>query len=265
MVQPRRRRRPVKNKPRLVSRLARRGVCTARRRHERSNDSRFRSGSLRGPHRLRHRGHGDAERLGWSSRDATKTGSHGSAPQRRRAAAIFDRPVVFTTHACDLLAGGAADALGAFHPAVVVQAASVQSSSVIAASGNAWSRLVAEGGLSTTAVFQAVLSTRVAAAMTQPRPRCSLHQLLVPGRREPDDQGARPPGRLRHRQRRHSVERLRCAEPRPGTRAAEGARPLPNDRSMASSLPRRAPALRRGSSSMTRRSRMCSLRSAPSG
>ena len=100
-------------------------------------------------------------------------------------AAIFARPVVFTTYACDVLAGGAADALGAFRPAVVVQAASVQSSSVIAASGNAWSRLVAEGGLSATAVFQAVLSTRVAAAMTSlgldaPLINCSFPDVVNP-------------------------------------------------------------------------------------
>ena len=96
------------------------------------------------------------ERLAWL---ATAAGAR---------AVIFGRPVTFATHEADLLREGAADAmLEATRPAVVVQAASVQTSSVIARTGDAWSRLVAEGGLSVTAVFQAVLSTRVAAAMTR--------------------------------------------------------------------------------------------------
>lgn len=96
------------------------------------------------------------ERLGWLATAASAR------------AAIFARPASFATHEADLLGEGAADAmLGAIRPAVVVQAASVQTSSVIASTGNAWSRLVAEGGLSATAVFQAVLSLRVAAAITR--------------------------------------------------------------------------------------------------
>jgi hypothetical protein len=83
-------------------------------------------------------------------------------------AVIFARPAAFATQACDLFDNEQVEAvLGTESPSVVVQAASVQTSSVIAATGDAWSRLVAEGGLSATAVFQAVLSTRVAAAMTR--------------------------------------------------------------------------------------------------
>jgi len=82
-------------------------------------------------------------------------------------AAIFGAPASFRGHRTDLLARDAAPALiGATRPKVVVQAASVQTSQVIATTGDAWSRLVAEGGLSATAVFQTVISARVAAAIT---------------------------------------------------------------------------------------------------
>jgi hypothetical protein len=83
-------------------------------------------------------------------------------------AAIFGTPVTVVAHETDLLTEGAAAAMiEETAPSVIVQAASVQTSSVIAGSGDAWSRLVAEGGLSATAVSQALLSARVAAAMTQ--------------------------------------------------------------------------------------------------
>lgn len=83
-------------------------------------------------------------------------------------AALFGASARFTTHAIDLLAPDASDALlAATSPRIVVQAASIQTSQVIAQSGNAWTRLVAEGGLSATAVFQALISARVAAAITR--------------------------------------------------------------------------------------------------
>ncbi len=83
-------------------------------------------------------------------------------------AALFGAKARFTTHAIDLLAPDASDALlAATSPRIVVQAASIQTSQVIAQSGNAWTRLVAEGGLSATAVFQALISARVAAAITR--------------------------------------------------------------------------------------------------
>jgi hypothetical protein len=83
-------------------------------------------------------------------------------------AAIFARPQTFSTYEVDLLAkDGPDEMLDTLRPQVVVQAGSVQPSSVIATTGDAWSRLVAEGGLSATAVFQAVLSSRVAAASSR--------------------------------------------------------------------------------------------------
>lgn len=83
-------------------------------------------------------------------------------------AAMFGTEARFTAHEIDLLTPDASDALlAATSPRVVVQAASIQTSQVIAQSGNAWTRLVAEGGLSATAVFQALISSRVAAAITR--------------------------------------------------------------------------------------------------
>ncbi len=82
--------------------------------------------------------------------------------------ALFGKKARFRTHAIDLFAPDASDALlAATQPRIVVQAASIQTSQVIAQSGNAWTQLVAEGGLSATAVFQALLSSRVAAAITR--------------------------------------------------------------------------------------------------
>lgn len=83
-------------------------------------------------------------------------------------AALFGKKARFRTHAIDLLAPDASETLlAATDPGIVVQAASIQTSQVIAQSGNAWTRLVAEGGLSATAVFQALISSRVAAAITR--------------------------------------------------------------------------------------------------
>ncbi|WP_186420036.1 hypothetical protein [Bosea sp. CS1GBMeth4] len=96
------------------------------------------------------------ERLGW-----LRTAANARA-------ALFGRKARFTTHAIDLLEPDASDALlAATDPGIVVQAASIQTSQVIAQSGDAWTRLVAEGGLSATAVFQALISARVAAAITR--------------------------------------------------------------------------------------------------
>jgi hypothetical protein len=81
-------------------------------------------------------------------------------------AAIFGSAASFVGEPADLSGPDAgAEAISAYGPSVVVQAASLQASSVIATKGDAWSRLVAEGGLSATAVFQAVLSARVARAV----------------------------------------------------------------------------------------------------
>jgi hypothetical protein len=87
-------------------------------------------------------------------------------------AAMFGRPARFMTHLVDLsVDDAAAGAIAAVEPNVVVQAASFQTGSVIGQRGNAWTRLVAEGGLSATAVLQAPLSISVARAVEATRPR----------------------------------------------------------------------------------------------
>jgi len=87
-------------------------------------------------------------------------------------AAMFGRPARFMSHEVDLSAeNAAAGAIAAVEPKVVVQAASFQSGAVISNQGNGWTRLVAEGGLSATAVLQAPLSIAVARAVKAVRPR----------------------------------------------------------------------------------------------
>jgi hypothetical protein len=86
-------------------------------------------------------------------------------------AAMFDRPARFFTYEVDLsVADAAAGAIAAVEPRLIVQAASFQTGSVISHQGNAWTRLVAEGGLSATAVMQAPLSLSVARAIKATRP-----------------------------------------------------------------------------------------------
>lgn len=86
-------------------------------------------------------------------------------------AVLFRRPARIVQRHVDLLSSDSTESLLAeLKPAAVVQAASAQSASVIARKGDEWSRLVARGGLSATAVFQALLSTRVARAIRQVSP-----------------------------------------------------------------------------------------------
>jgi hypothetical protein len=90
------------------------------------------------------------------------------ATAARARAHMFGCPLELATVEVDLAAGGAAGTvLAKLEPAVIVQAASVQAGAVIAAGGNAWTRLVAEGGLSATAVFQALLTSRIARAAAE--------------------------------------------------------------------------------------------------
>jgi hypothetical protein len=92
-----------------------------------------------------------AERLAWLR----------TAGQAR--AAIFERPVRIGTRIAGISnADAAAEIIAAVKPKVIVQAASEQGGAVISTRGNVWSRLVADSGLSATAVFQALLSSRVA-------------------------------------------------------------------------------------------------------
>lgn len=99
----------------------------------------------------------------------------------RARAATFGTRVATAAVAADLSSAEAvAPTIAAAQPDVVVQAASVQTSAVIARSGDAWSRLVAEGGLSATAVFQALLSARVGRAMRQAAPGAKLVNCCFP-------------------------------------------------------------------------------------
>jgi hypothetical protein len=86
-------------------------------------------------------------------------------------AAMFGRSARFIAHEVDLSGeNAAASAITAVEPRVIVQAASFQPGGVISNQGNAWTRLVAEGGLSATAVLQAPLSIAVARAVKAVRP-----------------------------------------------------------------------------------------------
>ncbi|HEX6442865.1 MAG TPA: hypothetical protein VF007_11805 [Stellaceae bacterium] len=94
---------------------------------------------------------------------------------------MFDTPIRCLSRMVDLLDDdGAAELLQTCRPAVVVQAASLQPGSVISATGNAWSQLVAEGGLSASAVFQARLSMRVAQALQRGHPAGRLVNCCFP-------------------------------------------------------------------------------------
>jgi hypothetical protein len=99
----------------------------------------------------------------------------------RARAEMFARPVAFAGHEIDLgKSGPIVDLLASLRAAVIVQAASLQPASVIAGAGNAWTRLVAEGGLSATAVFQSVLTSRVARATAEVSPRSRLINCCFP-------------------------------------------------------------------------------------
>jgi hypothetical protein len=96
-------------------------------------------------------------------------------------AAIFERPASFIERPADLRTREAAEmAIAELRPSVVVQAASSQPASVISAQEDAWSQLVAAGGLSATAVFQAHLSARVARAIQTVRPECRFINCCFP-------------------------------------------------------------------------------------
>ena len=100
----------------------------------------------------------------------------------RARAEMFARPVAIEGHEIDLGGEwtGSPSCWRACAPAVIVQAASLQPASVISGAGNAWTRLVAEGGLSATAVFQAVLTSRVARALAQVSPHSRLINCCFP-------------------------------------------------------------------------------------
>ena len=94
---------------------------------------------------------------------------------------MFGRHLRCVGDTVDLLQPEAtAELLERHRPAVVVQAASLQPGAVISATGNAWSQLVAEGGLSATAVFQTLLSMRVACAVQRAHPAGRLINCCFP-------------------------------------------------------------------------------------
>ena len=96
-------------------------------------------------------------------------------------AALFGRPARFVAHAVDLsVADAAAATLAATEPKVVVQAASFQTGNVISHQDNAWTKLVAEGGLSATAVLQAPLSIEVARVVKAVRPQAYFINCCFP-------------------------------------------------------------------------------------
>lgn len=99
----------------------------------------------------------------------------------RARAQMFARPVAIASRDIDLSGSvGIGELLGSLRAAVVVQAASLQPASVISGAGNGWTQLIAEGGLSATAVFQAVLTSRVARALTQVSPHSRLINCCFP-------------------------------------------------------------------------------------
>src|SRR5215831_16819613 len=84
---------------------------------------------------------------------------------------IFGRPIRCRDYSLDLLNERATEELiDATRPAVTVQAASLQPASVISGDSNAWTQLVAEGGLSATVVFQGRLSMRIARTLEAVHP-----------------------------------------------------------------------------------------------
>src|SRR4051794_37139637 len=96
-------------------------------------------------------------------------------------AALFRRPARFVSRKVDLsVAGAATAAIADVEPTVIVQAASFQSGNVISNQDNAWTKLVAEGGLSATAVLQAPLSIEVARAVKATRPQAYFINCCFP-------------------------------------------------------------------------------------
>ncbi len=96
-------------------------------------------------------------------------------------AALFRRPARFMSREVDLsVPDAAAAAIADVEPTVVVQAASFQTGNVISNQDNAWTKLVAEGGLSATAVLQAPLSIEVARAVKAMRPQAYFINCCFP-------------------------------------------------------------------------------------
>ena len=100
----------------------------------------------------------------------------------RARAEMFARPVAVEDHEIDLAASGrVAELLAEFaRPPSSCRRHRFSRPPLSRAAGNAWTRLVAEGGLSATAVFQAVLTSRVARALAQVSPQSRLINCCFP-------------------------------------------------------------------------------------
>jgi hypothetical protein len=99
----------------------------------------------------------------------------------RARAHMFGRPVNVNAHVVDLnVPDEIAGLLAKLRPSIILQAASLQPGSVISAQGNAWSKLVAAGGLSASAVFQAMLSARVARVCVETLPAVQFINACFP-------------------------------------------------------------------------------------
>lgn len=80
----------------------------------------------------------------------------------RARAHMYGRPAEISSYEVDLNhADQCSEALASLRPVVILQAASFQPGGVISGQSDAWAALVANGGLSASAVFQALLSLRI--------------------------------------------------------------------------------------------------------
>ena len=96
-------------------------------------------------------------------------------------ASIFGRNATFAGQIVDMSHENAiVDVVGDLQPSVVVQAASPQASAVIGASGNAWTQLISEAGLSATAVIQAMFPIRVSRAISECGASCHFINCSYP-------------------------------------------------------------------------------------
>lgn len=96
-------------------------------------------------------------------------------------ATMFSRPCEVFVEPVDLEKIDSASALLSRHrPTLVIQTASSQPGAVIAQTSDAWSQLVAAAGLSTTALFHAVLTLRVARAIAAASPKSLLINCCFP-------------------------------------------------------------------------------------
>lgn len=121
----------------------------------------------------------DAIRVGIAGRNAERLDWLTTAANAR--AFMFGRPARFFPIRIDVTDDDSVRALlAAARPRLAVQTASSQPSSIIAQNDTAWARLIAEGGLSATAVTQAQLSLKVGEAIRATGIECALINCCFP-------------------------------------------------------------------------------------